>query len=230
MAKKTDATEEKIQAVEDALGKTELFIEKNRKIISIVIGIILVVLLGYFGFKKFYLAPREKEAQSQMFMAEKYFEQDSLDKALNGDGNYSGFLKIIEDYSITKSANLAHYYTGICFLKKGQFEKAIDYLEDFNGDDEFVAPMAVGALGDAYMELGKTDKALAYYIKAAEKKTNDLTSPAFYFKVALTYEKMKDYQKALDTYKKIQTEFPKSAVARDIERYIARAEGMLENK
>ena len=32
MAKKVDNTEEKIQVVEEALGKTELFIEKNQKI------------------------------------------------------------------------------------------------------------------------------------------------------------------------------------------------------
>lgn len=228
MAKKSDATEEKIQAVEEALSKTELFIEKNQKIIMIAVGVIIVVLLGYFGFKKFYLAPREKEAQSQMFMAQIYFEQDAFDKALNGDGNNVGFLSIMDDYSITKSAELAHYYAGICYLKKGQFEKAIEYLEDFSSDDEFIGPMALGAIGDANIELGKTDQALKYYIKAAEKRKNDLTSPNFYLKAGWTYEKKGDYKNALDIYKKIQTEFPKSAVAREIDRYIARAEGMLE--
>src|ERR1035437_3417275 len=105
MAKNTDKTEDRIVAVEEAFSKTEQWIEKNQRIIIIVVGVIVVVVLGFFGFKRFYLAPKEKEAQAQMFMAEKYFEMDSINKAPNGDGNYPGFLAIISDYGITKSAN-----------------------------------------------------------------------------------------------------------------------------
>ena len=89
MAKKTDQTEERIVKVEEALSRTERFIEKNQKLlIYIIVGIIAVVLI-YMAYKKFYLAPREEKAQSQMFMAQKYFEKDSLSKAINGDGNYT---------------------------------------------------------------------------------------------------------------------------------------------
>jgi len=230
MAKKTDTTEEKIQAVENALGRTELFIEKHQKIIMIALAAIIVIILGFFGFKKLYLQPKEKEAQTQMFMAEKYFGMDSLKQALNGDGNYLGFLAIIDEYGITKSANLAHYYAGICYLKQGQFEKAIEYLEKFKSNEMFVGPMAVGAIGDANMELGRTDKALEYYLKAADKNKNDLTSPLFLLKAGWTYEIKNQFDKALELYKKIKTQFPKSAQSRDIDRYIAHAEGMLENK
>ena len=97
MAKDKETTAEKnIVAVENALSKAEHFVEQNQKIIMIVVGAIAVVILGYFGFKKFYLAPKEKEAQGAMFMAEKYFEKDSLKLALNGDGTNPGFLDIIE--------------------------------------------------------------------------------------------------------------------------------------
>ena len=115
--KKIDKTEERIVAVEEAFSRTEQFIEKYQQIILIVVGVIIVIVLGFFGFKRFYLAPREKDAQSQMFMAEKYFEQDSLKKALNGDGQYLGFLAIIDEFGMTKSANLAHYYAGMCYFE-----------------------------------------------------------------------------------------------------------------
>jgi len=55
---KQDKTEERIVAVEEAFSKTEQFIEQNQKIILIIIGIIIIVILGFFGFKRFYLAPR----------------------------------------------------------------------------------------------------------------------------------------------------------------------------
>jgi tetratricopeptide (TPR) repeat protein len=226
MAKKADNTEEKIQVVEEALGKTELFIEKNQKLLTIIIGAIVLIVLGYFGFQRFYIAPREKEAQSQMFMAQKYFEQDSLKKALNGDGNYLGFLSIIDDYSMTSAANLSHYYAGIIYLKQGDFNTAIKQLKKFSSDDEFIGPMATGAIGDAYMELKDTQKAIDSYLKAADQKKNDLTSPQFLLKAGWALELAGNYSKAAETYKRIQKDFPTSMESRDIEKYIARAEGM----
>ena len=160
-AKKVDTkkTDERIHSVEEVYSKTEAFIEKNQKIILIVVGILIVIVLGFFGFKKYYIEPQEKEAQSQLFMAEMYFDQDSLQLALNGDGNYFGFLEIIDQYGLTKSANLATYYAGITYLRLGEFDHAIEYLKKFDGDDDVAAPMAVGAIGDAYMELDEIEKA-----------------------------------------------------------------------
>jgi tetratricopeptide (TPR) repeat protein len=225
MAKKIDKTEERIVAVEEAFGKTEQFIEKHQKIIMIIIGAIIVVILGFFGFKRLYIAPKEKEAQTQMFMAEKYFEMDSLTKALKGDGNYIGFLDIIDQYKFTKSANLSHYYAGICYLKKGEFQNAIDQLSSFSADDEVVAPMAIGAMGDAYMELNNSDKAVDYYLKAADTRKNDLTSPLFLMKAGMAYELAGKNDLALKVYQRVKTEFSRSNEARDIDKYIARLGG-----
>ena len=225
MAKKIDKTEERIVAVEEAFSKTEQFIEKNQKIILIIVGAIVLVVLGYFGFKRIYLAPREKEAQSQMFMAEKYFEMDSVTKALNGDGNYLGFLAIIDQYKFTKSANLSHYYAGICYLKKGEFQNAIDQLNKFSASDELVGPMAIGAMGDAYMELNNTDKAIEYYLKAANKRKNDLTAPMFLMKAGMAYEIEGKNDLALKTYTRIKTEFSRTNESREVDKYIARLSG-----
>ena len=226
MAKKKDKTEEKIVAVEEVLGKTEQFIEKNQKILTIIVGIIVVLVLGYFGYKKFYLAPLEKEAQSQIFMAEMYFEQDSLNRALYGDGNYLGFLDIIDDYSSTKTGNLANYYAGICFLKKGEFEEAIDYLKNFSSSDQIIGPMASAAIGDAYMELGDPEKSITYYLEAAGKSNNEFTAPTFLMKAAWTYEELGEYNKALKLYERIKKEFYQSYEAREIDKYIARAKSL----
>jgi tetratricopeptide (TPR) repeat protein len=226
MAKKNDNAEEKIVAVEEALSKSEKFIEKNQKIIIIVLSAIIVVVLGFLGFRKFIAEPREAKANNEIFMAQGYFEKDSLDKALNGDGQNAGFLDIINDYGSTKAGNLARYYAGVSFLKKGEFQKAVDFLEDFSTDDPIVGPMALGATGDAYLELGKNEKAISLYTDAAEKFPNELTSPTFYMKAAMTYELVGNYTKAVGLYEKIKGTYPKSFEGRDIEKYIARAQGM----
>jgi len=223
-----DKTGERIEKVEQAFSKTELFIEKNQKIILIVVGIVVVIVLGYFGFKRFYLNPRETEAQSQMFMAEKYFEMDSINKALNGDGNYLGFLDIIDQYGITKSANLSHYYAGVCYLKKGEFEKAIEQLKEFTSDDEIVGPMASMAIGDAYMELNQADKAIEYYLKGADEKKNEFTVPVILMKAGWAYEEQGKYDKALEVYKRIKIEYPRTNEGREAPKYIAKMEELLK--
>lgn len=226
MAKKQDKTEGGIVAVEEALSKTERFIERNQKTLTIIIGAIIVVVLVFFAFKRFYMAPREQEAKEQMFMAERYFDSDSLNLALNGDGMYPGFLDIIDDYGMTRGANLSKYYAGICYLKMGNYEEAIDKLKSFKARDHIMGPMAKGAIGDAYMELSQTVKAAGYYVEAAEMKKNEFTTPLFLFKAGWAYEAAKDYTKAISIYERIKKEYPASNEAREIDKYIARAKGM----
>ena len=217
-----DNSDDKIIAVDSALSRTEQFIEDNKKIISGVIGAIIVVIGGYLLYNSFYLKPKQEEAQKQMFVAEQYFEKDSFRLALNGDGNYFGFLNIIDEYGSTKSGNLAKYYAGMCYLRMKDFPKAIEYLDKFKSSDKFLAPLAIGGIGDANMELGKTKEAVEYYLKAAEKVNNDFTSPIFLMKAALAYEKLGDSEKALTIYEKIEKDFPKSQESRKAEKYIAR--------
>jgi len=225
MVKKQDKTEGGIVAVEEALSRTERFIENNQKILTIVIGAIVIVVLIFFGFKRFYMAPREQEAKEQMYTAEAYFEMDSLQLALNGDGMYPGFLDIIDDYSMTKGADLSNYYAGICYLRLGNFEEAIDHLKSFKGKDNILGPMAKGAIGDAYLEMNQTAKAADYYIAAADLKDNEFTTPIFLMKAGWSYELLKDSKKALEVYERIKYKYPTSAEAREIEKYIARVKG-----
>ncbi len=230
MAKQVDNTEEKLHSVEEALSRSEKFLEKNQKLLAIIIGAAIVVVLGIFAFQKFYLTPREKSAQADMFMAQKYFEQDSLKQALNGDGVNSGFLTIIDEYGSTKSGNLAKYYAGISYLKLGKFQEAIDYLKKFKSDDEFVGPMATGGMGDAYLELGQKDKAVDYYEKAAKQKVNDLTTPLYLMRAAMVYEDLGKFDKALNIYEKIKVEHYKSMEAQDIDKYIEMAKSKANQK
>jgi len=227
MVKKKDVTEERIEAVEEALSKSEMFIEKNQKILTIIIGAIILIFVVFFGYKKYIQSPKEKEAQAAMFNAEYYFDQDSVNLALNGDGENFGFLDVIDDYGSTKSGNLAKYYAGICYLKMGEYENAIDYLKRFSSEDQIVSSMALGAIGDSYVQLGDIDKGIEYYLKAAKNNTNDFSSPPFLMKAAWGYEINNDWSSALNTYNKIKKEFPKSREARELDKYIARAKAKL---
>jgi len=224
MANKKDQSEEVIVDVQEVYSKTETFINENKNTLSTVVAVIAVIIGGYFAYNSFYLAPMQDEAQEQMFMAEKYFAKDSMNLAIHGDAQNLGFLEIADQYSGTKAGNLAHYYLGIAFLKTGQFEAAIDALEDFEGDETIVESIKYGAMGDAYMELGDYNKAVSNYEKAATVVKNDFSTPMYLLKAGQTYELLGDYDEAVDTYSKIKSDFRTSAEAADIEKYIARAE------
>lgn len=230
MAKDKKNTQvDNLTEVESALTKTEQLLEKNQKLISIVIGAIVVVAVGYLGLNKFYLEPRQKDAQDQMFMAQNYFEKDSFNLALNGDGNNLGFLDIIDDYGSTNAGNIARYYAGISYLNMGQYDNAIEYLKKFSTDDLLLGPISVGAQGDAQLELGKTDKALDLYTEAYKMNDNELTAPVYMLKAGEVLESTNKEADALKLYETIKEKFPESNEGRSIDKYIARAKAKMNS-
>jgi tetratricopeptide (TPR) repeat protein len=212
--------------VEEVLGKTEFYFEKNKqKIITIAVALVVLV-GGFIGYKYVYVAGEETTASSEMFKAEAYFAKDSLDKAINGDGVALGFAQIAEDYSVTPSGNLAQYYLGISYLKKGKYEDAITHLEEFDSKDQIVAPQATGAIGDANLELGKVDEAITFYLKAADQNTNKFTTPIFLKKAAIANEGKGNYADAVKLYERIKNEFPETIEGAEMEKYIGRAKAL----
>ncbi len=214
--------------IESALTRTEQFLETNQKLIGIVIGAIVVVAVGYFGLNKFYLEPRQKQAQEQMYMAQNYFEKDSFNLALNGDGSNPGFLDIIDDFGSTKAGNLSNYYAGISYLHMGKYDDAITYLKKFDTDDILLGPISVGAQGDAQLELGKSDAALDLYTQAYKMNENELTTPIYMLKAGELLEGTKQ-DEALKLYETIKLKFPESTEGRSIDKYIARVKAKMNS-
>ena len=211
--------------VQETIGKAERYVEENKQSLSIIIGAVVLLVGGYFAWTKLYLAPLEEEAQAKMFAAERYFEKDSINKAINGDGDekHPGFKAIIDDYGLTASGNLAHMYLGLCYLHTGKYEDAVNELKEYDGDDLILAPISVGAMGDAYSEMGKQDEAIDQYLKAAEAAKNDFTTPIYLMKAAMLYESQAKYADALKLYEQLKTDYPEAREGRDVEKYISRA-------
>ncbi len=228
MSKNKDQNEEVIVDVTEVYSKTETFIEENKNILSIVVAGIAILVGGYFAYTSFYLKPLQEEAKQEMFMAEKYFSQDSLNLAMYGDDMYPGFIEIADEYGATKSGNLAHYYLGVCYLRTGQFEAAIQAMKNFDGSDAILKATKFGTIGDAYMELGDLKKAVSNYESAAESYKNEFSSPLYLMKAAKTHEMIGDYDEAIAAYEKIKEDYKGSPQAGEVEKYIAKAESFVQ--
>jgi tetratricopeptide (TPR) repeat protein len=225
-------TAEVFNTLDQTASKSEQFIQKNQNIIFIVIGLIVASILGYLAYQKYVKAPQEKEAANELAFPKAYFDNainnsvaaDSLfTLALKGaDGKY-GFVDIADEYSGTKAGNLANYYAGISYLRLKQYKEAIDYLEDFSSKDELLGPIAKGAIGDAFADINQPKDAFDYYLKAANLKDNNFSTPLFLFKAGNTAMELENYSKALELFEKIKNDYPTAVEANNIDIYINKA-------
>ena len=134
--------EEKNLEVSGVIAKTEQYIKKNKKTLSIVGGAIVVVALAIWAYVALVAQPRQVRAAEDMFAAEQWFNEGDFEKALNGNDEFMGFAEVIDEYGCTKSGNLAKYYAGICQLNLGKYDEAIEYLKSYKGKDIFTSALS----------------------------------------------------------------------------------------
>ncbi|MCK6616521.1 MAG: tetratricopeptide repeat protein [Cyclobacteriaceae bacterium] len=211
------------EALAEKLEGAETWMERHPKLVGGFALAIALMVVGYFGFT-YYKDSLEAEAQKEMFQAIYYFEADSLNLALNGDGNNLGFIDIIDEFGITDAANLAHFYAGVSFLKQGKFEAARLYLSDFSSNDLLIQARAYSLIGDAYMEEQNYKDAARYYEKAANHRPNKYFTPAYLMKAALAYEKSEQREKAIQAYDEVITKYWESAEYQNARKLKARLE------
>jgi tetratricopeptide (TPR) repeat protein len=221
MSDKNQAAE--VEKSEVVVAKAKDFWTRNSKVI-LGTGIVLLVLVGgYWGYKHFVVGPKEEKAADAMFKAEDYYRLDSTQKALNGDGQYAGFLKIISQYSGTNAANLAHFYAGSCYLKLDDNVNAIKHLKDFSSNAKQIQQRAYKLLGDAYADQGNNKEALDYYKKAAHHFESDqaASAEALFMAAYLAGNVIKDPKEAVTLYKELKEKFPMTQQGFEADKYLA---------
>ena len=204
MAKKEETKDllENPEVIQEKLANVENWLESNPKTAIGVVAAILLVVGAFFGYR-YYINSQDVIAQKEMFQAIRYFEADSLNLALNGDGNNLGFIQVIDDFGMTDAGNLANYYAGFSYFKQGKYPLAIFHFEDFSSSDLLVQARAYSLMGDAYMENKDFENAAKYYSKAANYKPNKQFTPTYLMKAGLAYEKLNQNDKAKEAYQTI---------------------------
>jgi tetratricopeptide (TPR) repeat protein len=198
-------------------------IKKNQQLIVYLLAGGLIAVAGIFGYSELYQKPLEAKAADAMYVAEKYFANDSSELVLKGDGTSKGVLYIIKEFGGTKAANLAKYYAGMSYYRLKDYNKAIEYLKDFSSDAKQVQAVAYGSIGDAYSELKKNEEAIEYYKKAGTHFPEDeAISSEYLFRAASFLELNGKNDAAIEIYKQIKQNYPKSEKGFSIDKYINR--------
>lgn len=227
MATKTPPTaENKDLDIGEMYTRTELFFEKNKKVVTGAVIAVLVLVGGLLGYRKFVAEPKAKEATDLIWKAQYWFEIDSLDLAITGDGNYFGLQHIADNYGSTPAGELAHMYLGVCYQQKGEWETALSYYKEADLDDDVLSVMAAGNQGDVLVELGRTDEAIGQFEKAADMVKSEYTTPMFLMKAGILYRQQNDHKNAAKCFGRIATDFPTYPEVQQAKKYAAYARAM----
>lgn len=229
-------TAEVFKTLDEGATRTEAWVEKNQKLIFGIVAAVAVSVLGYILYQKFIFEPKQAEAANEVYQATSYFERalnasttekDSLfNLALNGNAGKYGLLDIADKYSGTPTGNVANYQAGMAYLNINNYQEAIKYLDQFSDDDMLLAPLAKGAIGDAFIQLNQAEEAYKYYKEAVTLSTNDLTTPRFLLKAGITALNLGKAGEAYNFFARITDEFNGTPEAAQAETYKGQAEAM----
>jgi outer membrane protein assembly factor BamD (BamD/ComL family) len=161
------------------------------------------------------------------------FASRALDQARTAaeSGNFplaaSEFQKVITTYGGTRAAQEAVINLNQVRLINGQQELAVVNLQEFlkgNPDKEFLSP-GYGLLGRALENANRPAEAAEAYLKGAAAADVDYLKAELFMQAARTYADAKQTDKAIETYRKVLKDFPKTSGKTEAEVRLAELTG-----
>lgn len=198
--------------------------QNNKKTInSVLMGLVVVaiVIVAYIN----NVSSNNQKATTELGKILSYYDQGKYDLAINGNlqENVRGLQSIVDDYGSTKAGELARFYLANSYFAQGDYDNALKYYLDVSVKDELITASALSGAASCYEAKGDHEKAASIFEKAAFKSTKDVNAPENMFHAARNYLAAGKKEKAGDLFKKVKKDFPNSLVARDIDRWIAKA-------
>ena len=197
------------------------FFQGKVKYITYGVVAVAVVVLGYFGYQKFIVAPANIESAEAIYLGEGYIISEEWEKAINGDSTgYNGLIAQSKKLDGTAGGEIAFYDLGVAHMNLGQYEDALKAFKQVDLSDEILATMTLGAMGDASMELDKLKDAIDYYEQAYQRRPkNELTAPIYMMKLAGAHELDGKFDEAATLYWDLTQNFPNSSYKPQAQKY-----------
>ena len=216
MAKKSNQ-EETIVNVDELYSKSEQFVDKNRKELTLGLGGAAALILVVIGYSSLIVAPKNTAAEEAAFMAEHYFAKDSADLAMLGDGLNAGLEEILSDHNGTPAAARAAFELGIMHRDAADFEAAVEAFNQAGFSDDVFGPLTDANIGDCLVELGDLEGAEGHFASAASVAASGLAakalSPMCSYKRALVLLELGKNDKARRVLEDLAEDFPNSTYA-----------------
>lgn len=217
MAKKHDHKEiegketvEVFQDLDKSALKTERWLERNAKTLSIIFGALVLGVIGWFAYQNFIVEPRNEEAAKTYLAALKNLQQGKEKEALGGTAANPGFLGTYEEYGNTKVGKLAAFSAASLKYKQGKYQDAYNLLDGFSSPNKIYMALKYGAMADCQSNLNKNDDAMSLLEKAITASDDPYTAYFFTRKagmLALANNKKADAKKYFSSIEEKYTDY-----------------------
>lgn len=219
--KKTETPAETgLDNLNDSLTSITTKVQEKKKIITICsLGVValVVIILCYFYF---FRTPSVNKANDAIGNAD-------LSLALGNDSIALDQYMTVADDMGYDAGNRAALQSAILLYQKGDYQKALEYVNKYSAKEDVIGPAAYSLKGDCYVNLDNLAEAVGCYKQAISKSDdNPAYTPFFMLKLARVYAAQDNQAEAAKIYKEILTKYPEYGSNNniDIEKLLKRAE------
>ncbi len=212
---------------EDALVttyfKAQVWYDENKKRVSTVAGIVAVLAVALWFYSN-NMRANDDRATSELAKVYSFYDNGQYQIAINGvpEKNVTGLQSIVDNYGSTKAGNIAKFYLANAYYNSQNYDKALQYFNDFGGSSNaLIENSAIAGIGACYEAKGDFKKAAENYEKAALKNNDDPNAADNLVNAARNFGKSGDKDRAVELLKKVKKDYPTSTAAREVDRYIA---------
>ena len=224
--KKITKKEIKQDGLVTAYAQVTSFYYENKKYISYAITGLVVIVIAVFVYVNNRRANNEK-ASTEIGKIYSFYDAAAstpaqYKAAIDGmpERGVMGLKNIVENYGGTESGELARFYLANAYFGLRQYDEALKQFDDFGGSDKLLQGSALAGVGACYEAKGEYARAASLYEKAANKSSNQITTPDYLNSAARCYGIAGEKDQAVALYKRLKRDFPTSSFAREAERYI----------
>jgi tetratricopeptide (TPR) repeat protein len=194
-----------------------LFAHQYSKPILWGLGILIALVLITVGIT-YYIRTLTQQAFTLLAEADKLTE--SAEKKEEAKALYE---KIIREYSLSRGSLYAYLALGHLYFAEGEYDRAIQSYKvpvDDAGKSTDLHEVALMSLAYAYQRKGECEKTI-------DTTQEMLANPQgkLHYEALLTqgrcYETLENYAKALESYEKVQQDFPQLALRIELEKKIS---------
>lgn len=197
---KKQATRTTIDELNEKLSSAEQSVEQNKKkIIYVVIALVVIVAIGFFGYKWYQGKVNDtKEVIGQADSA-KMEGNDSLavklyKQAAEGSGKY---------------ANRANLEAALILYNQGKNEDALKHLSAYDSEESMIGSLAQVLKGDCNVNLKKYDDAISCYDKAVSVADgNQQLVPYAMYKKSVVLAAQNKHAEAAKVLEEIDNKYP----------------------
>lgn len=204
-----------VDEVNETLTSWEQKLENNRKLIYGGVGAIVAV----FAAVAIFIMVRNNGMQDAQNMVNKA----DMEYVTKGDSAGLAAYKKAANESYAP-ANRAAQMAATILYKQKKYDEAIQLLEGSSFNGKIMGPVAQSLLADCYVNKKNYDKAISNYDKAIKQAgDNESLTPIIMKKKATVLHATKKYDDELAVYEAMKTQFPRTALGMNIDKYIERA-------